>query len=429
MSVDGKARAARRFIEHIGTLLQCDLYVRLWNGEVIPLGTAPRGPVGIAIMRPNAISSLVRWPRLSTLLDLLIHGDLEIEGGTLLDLQARRGALRTRDLFRRIDRGLAVRCLAPFLFGAGAARPTAAYAGAARAGRDDAAFIRFHYDDSNAFYALFLDSEMQYSSAYFERPGASLDEGQIAKLDLVCRKLNLSPGERFLDVGCGWGGLLCHAAGKYGVIAHGISLSESQVQFTRAKIERLGLVGRASVALGDYTSVDGVYDKIASIELAEHLGIANYDRYFTKINALLAPRGVYIHQASARRAKKSERRFARRHAEYDALTRYVFPGGELDYIGMTLRNLESHGLEVHDVLALREHMAQTIRCWAERLYGARQQANAEVGEVRTRTWLLYLAGAALTFERGGAVVFQTLASKRARGSSTVARTRAGFYPR
>ena len=159
----------------------------------------------------------------------------------------------------------------------------------------------------------------------------------------------------------------------------------------------------------------------------EHVGIANHDAYFSKMNSLLRPRGLYLHHAITRPAKRDAKRFARKRPEYQALTRYIFPGGELNSIGMSVSGLERHGFEVHDVEGWREHYARTTRAWTERLYAAREAAAKEVGEAKTRIWLIYLAGCALTFERSGAAIFQTLASKRAKGASGLPPTRADLY--
>jgi cyclopropane-fatty-acyl-phospholipid synthase len=429
--IERQTRAAQRLLAHVATLVQADLSVRLWTGELIPLGVNSSDRLAIAIRTPRAITRLIRRPSLTTLIELLAAGDLDIEGGTLLDIAARRGG-GTRGVWRRLDKWLAITSLWPFLVGAAA--PGAAgqdFAGkvAARdeAGRDNKALIQFHYDLSNAFYGLFLDSEMQYSCGYFPRPEATLAEAQHAKLDMICRKLRLKPGERFLDIGCGWGGLVCHAARHYGVTAHGVTLSQAQLDFARAKIERLGLQDRVTVELTDYRQLDGSFDKIASIGMFEHVGIDNHEAYFRKLHGLLRPGGLLLNHAIARHAKRNLRTFRRRRSEAAALTRFIFPGSEVDYIGLSLTNLERHGFEVHDVEGWREHYARTCREWCERLAARRDEAEREVGAAKTRLWLLYLAGCSLMFERNGAGIFQTLASRRRRGPSGLPAPREDLY--
>ncbi|HSE78215.1 MAG TPA: cyclopropane-fatty-acyl-phospholipid synthase family protein [Alphaproteobacteria bacterium] len=425
------ADAARRLLAHIGEILQADLSVRLWTGEILPLGTITPGSPVLAVRSPGAVARLVRRPRLTTLIELVAAGELEIERGTLLDVARRRGSISSKGLLRRLDKRLVAASLWPFLFTPGTAGGDHAFQGPIAdreaAGRDNAALIQFHYDLSNAFYALFLDPEMQYSCAYFPRWDASLEEAQLAKLDMICRKLRLAPGERLLDIGCGWGGLVCHAARRYGVIAHGITLSQAQLAFAKEKVAELGLRDRVTVELRDYRDIDGTFDKIASIGMFEHVGLDNHNAYFAKMHALLRPRGLLLNHAIARRAKRDMRRFRRKRSEYAALTRYVFPGGELDYIGLSLTNLERHGFEIHDVEGWREHYARTCALWCERLAANREAAEREVGAARTRLWLLYLAGCALTFERGGAGIFQTLASKRGIDASGLPPTRADLY--
>ena len=430
--VDARIQAAKRLLSHLAGLLQADLSVRLWNGELVPLGSGPAGDLALAIRSPAALTRLVRRPNFTTLVDLLASGALDIEGGTLLDVAERRGRMNTRGLLRRLDKRLALATLLPFAFARTApAGANAAFGGPIAdkdaAGRDNKALVQFHYDLSNAFYGLFLDPERQYSCAYFPGWDATLEEAQQAKLDMICRKLRLQPGERFLDIGCGWGGLVCHAARQYGVKAHGVTLSQAQFDFVQAKIAALGLGDRITIELKDYRELEGEFDKIASIGMFEHVGLDNHGAYFNKLHSLLRPRGLLLNHAIARPAKRNDRSFRRKRSEYAALTRYIFPGGELDHIGMSLANLERHGFEVHDVEGWREHYARTCRIWCERLHARRAEAAREVGEAKTRLWLIYLAGCALAFERGAVGIFQTLASRKAKGPSGLPPTRADLY--
>lgn len=426
-------RAIRDLINHLAQLLDADLFLQLWNGERIPLGKNPEPSLGFVVRTPTAITRLVRRPRFNTLIDLLSTGDIDIEGGTLIDIAGKRGQMRTKKLFRRVDKKLLIKCLTPFLFAKSRPAESQIYSGtiesAVEKGRDDKALIQFHYDLSNAFYALFLDQRMVYSCAYFPQWGVTLEEAQEAKLDIVCRKLRLKPGEKFLDIGCGWGGLICHAGMHYGVQAHGVTLSQEQYELGQQKIRELGLQDRVTIELKDYREIElaGTYDKIASLGMFEAVGIDNHSRYFTQMNTLLRPRGLYLHHAIARPAKRNVKKFRRKRAEYKAITTYIFPGGELDTIGMSLNGLESHGFEVHDVEALREHYQRTCRIWTERLYANRERAAAEVGWPKTRLWLLYLAGCSLAFERSAVGIFQTLASKKDKGPGGLPPTRAGLY--
>lgn len=411
------------------------LSLRLWNGEVLPLGPEADGRVAIAVTTPLAVTRLLRRPRLGTVIELIAEGALDLEGGTLLDIADRRGNARTKGLWKRLPKRRLLAAALPFLLLRAGARASHAYGGAAAAragrGRDDGALVRFHYDLSNTFYALFLDPLMQYSCGYFPTWEASLEEAQAAKLEMICRKLRLAPGQTLLDIGCGWGGLACHAALHHGVAAHGVTLSERQLEGARARIAAMGLEGRVTVELKDWRALlpghaEG-FDRISSIGMFEHVGLANAPAYFAGVRALLRPRGLYLHHAITRPAKKDERTFRRKNPEYQAIVDYVFPGGELDHVGNTVASLERSGFEVHDVEAWREHYARTTRLWTERLAARREEAVAEVGEARVRLWLLYLAGVSLAFTRGTALIFQTVATKRARGPSGLPPTRADLY--
>lgn len=430
---DKQIEAARRLAAHAAGLLQARLWLRLWNGERIALGPAGENDPGFAIRSPAAITRLVRRPKFDTLVQLLAEGEIEIEGGTLLDVAQRRGEMRTRGLWKKLDKRVLLTNLWPFLFGTAKSGATQAYAGEIKTsvaqGRDDKALIHFHYDLSNEFYALFLDPTMVYTCAYFPHWDATLEEAQIAKLDMICKKLRLQPGEQFLDIGCGWGGLICHAAQHYGVQAHGVTLAEEQFTFAKEKIARLGLQDRVTIELKDYRHIErwGELDKIASIGMFEAVGIDNHDTYFAQMHKLLRPRGLYLHHSIARPAKHDMKRFRKQRAEYAALTRYIFPGGELDTIGMSLNGLERHGFEVHDTEAWREHYQRTTRLWTERLYANREKAAALIGWPKTRLWLLYLAGCSLSFERSAVGIFQTVASKKTKGASGLPPTRAGLY--
>jgi cyclopropane-fatty-acyl-phospholipid synthase len=424
--------AMRQLIRHLADVLNMNLDVRLWNGESLPLGAGSQHDLAIAVRSPDAITRLVRRPRLVTAIELFASGEIDIEGGTLFDLATRRGEAKFGRVLGRLDKRLVLTTLLPFWFRQPQATRSLAYRGTVinreARGRDNRALVQFHYDLSNRFYALFLDPEMQYSCAYFPDWDATLEEAQRRKLDMICRKLRLKSGERLLDIGCGWGGLLCHAATHFGAIAHGVTLSQAQHEFAQEKIVGLGLQDRVTIELKDYRDLTGSFDKIASIGMFEHVGLDNHANYFRKMRDLLRPRGLLLNHAIARPAKRSLRAFRRKKpAEYAAIIDYIFPGSELDFIGNSVSSLEQQGFEIHDVEAWREHYAQTTRMWHERLLANRAAAAAEIGADKTRLWLLYLAGVSLAFARGGVGVFQTLASRRAKGPSGLPPTRADLY--
>lgn len=432
MAADRRIASLRRLAAHVAQVAPIDLSARLWDGGLVALAPAARSDLVVSVRTPAALTRLVRRPRLTTVVELIAEGAVDLEGGTLLDLSARLGGGSARGMAKRIDKLLAARTFLPFLFGPGEGGAGHAYAGAQAAehgkGRDDKALVQFHYDLSNAFYALFLDPEMVYSCAYFPDWEADIATAQRAKLEMICRKLRLKPGQHMLDIGCGWGGLVCHAAQHHGVRAHGVTLSQAQHDFAVEKVKRLGLEDRVTIELRDFRDLSGIeFDRIASIGMFEHVGLANRAGYFQQIRTLLTPRGVYLHHAITRPMKRSERDFRKKRPEYSAIIDYVFPGSELDHIGGTVDALEACGFEVHDVEGWREHYGRTCRLWTERLFANRAAAEAEVGAAKTRLWLLYLAGVCLGFERGTIGIFQTVATKRARGASGMPPTRGDLY--
>ena len=426
--------AVRAAAAHIGDHLQADLSLELWTGEVVPLGAGARDDIRIVLRSPAAVRQLVLKPSLMTVWELYATGLLDITGASPLAAIRRWEHMRALKLTKTVSKTKLLGALWPFLLSAGSKQEVAAYEKAVRsrfgAGRDDKAMIAFHYDASNAMYGLFLDPEMVYSCAYFRTPDTSLEDAQIAKLDRICRKLRLQPGDDFLDIGCGWGGLVCHAAKNFGVSARGVTLSQQQYDFAQAKIARMGLQGKVRVELRDYRSLTEPrsYDKIAQIEMFEHLGIDNHDRHFRQMHRLLRPRGLYLHQASTRMASYDLASFRKTSNYMSALTRFVFPGGEMDYVGLSTTNLERHGFEVHDVEALREHFYLTLQHWIARLYARMDEAAGMIGMTRARHWLAYLVLSAMGFERNGIGCYQTLASKRRNGPSRLPLARADYAP-
>lgn len=282
----------------------------------------------------------------------------------------------------------------------------------------------------NDFYALFLDPRMQYSCAYFTDWQGNLEQAQHDKLELICRKLRLEPGEQLLDIGCGWGGLVCHAAAFHGVRAHGVTLSPEQAAFAKRRVVELGLEDRVTIEVKDYAELDRTFDKISSIGMAEHVGIANLPAYFSKVRSLLRDRGVFLNHAITRRAKQSRRAFARIRPEQRLIKKYIFPGSELDHIGHSVAAMEAKGFEVHDVEGLREHYARTTRLWCQRLSAREDEAITQVGRERYRLWVAYLAGVSFAFADGSLRIFQTVATKhKAKGPSGMPATRAHLYRR
>jgi cyclopropane-fatty-acyl-phospholipid synthase len=284
----------------------------------------------------------------------------------------------------------------------------------------DARQIQFHYDLSDDFYALWLDPRRVYSCAYFREPGMTIAQAQEAKLDHICRKLRLHEGERFLDVGAGWGGLLLWAAENYGVDATGITLSKNQHAHVNRLIEAKGLGGRVRMELLDYRNLDESrpYDKIASVGMFEHVGRAQLQGYFAKLRRLLRPGGLVMnHGITAGGLRNSE--LGSGMGEF--IEKYIFPGGELTHISNVLATLTDGGLEGLDVENLRPHYARTLWAWSDALEACLPQARAvlggEQGERSLRAYRVYLAGCAMGFEHGWIALHQVLAQPMAGGRS------------
>ena len=276
--------------------------------------------------------------------------------------------------------------------------------------RSNHANIGYHYDVSNAFYRLWLDRQLIYSCAYFATDGTTLDAAQRGKVDHICRKLRLQPGERFLDIGCGWGALLFHAAARYGVDASGITLSKNQFEHVKAEIAARGLVGRVKVELRDYLDLpeDVLYDKIASVGMFEHVGITRFPKYFGKIHRVLKPGGFVLNHGITHNVLGAHSLGS---GIGDFVEEFVFPGGELAHVARVAEGMAAAGLEVVDAEALREHYAKTLWHWTERLEANADAARALVGEEKFRVWRVYLAGSAHAFDRGWLSLWQLLAGK------------------
>ena len=283
--------------------------------------------------------------------------------------------------------------------------------------------IGYAYDTSNDFYGLWLDRDLLYTCAYFETPDDALDDAQRNKLDLICRKLRLKPGERLLDIGCGWGALVVHAAKHYGVEAVGVTLSQKQVESATARIRAAGLEGRCKVEYRDYRDVAhlGSFDKVACVGMLEHLGESMFPVFFRGAWDLLKPGGVFLNHGLTRPASVPEqkwRKFARK---------YVFPDGELQPVSMTLREAEAAGFEVRDVESLREHYVLTLTHWLRRLEANREAAVEAVGESTYRVFRLYLAGAQNGMRVGVYNIHQSLLSKPDSGRTGLPLRRSDWY--
>ena len=373
----------------------------LWDGREIDLSEQTQ--VTVRIKGARAATAFAH-PSLLTLAEAYIEGHADVEG----DVNA---AIRSADAISRSE-------ARPMFDAHGAARHTR---------RDDREAIQHHYDVSNEFYALWLDPRMVYSCAYFRNEEDTLEQAQLQKLDHICNKLLLQPGEKFLDIGCGWGALAMRAAEKYGVDATGITLSENQFRLATERIRAAGLQDRCRVLLQDYrdTPGEGVYDKIASVGMFEHVGLKNLPIYFGAVRRLLREKGLFLNHGIT---SSDVENGAVGMGAGEFIGRYVFPRGELPHLHRAIHDMSVQDLEVHDVECLRPHYAKTLGVWSARFEDNLDAAVRASSERTARIWRIYLAGCAYGFEQGWMSIHQVLASKRTRpGRTALPLTRDWMY--
>ncbi|MFE1439455.1 class I SAM-dependent methyltransferase [Streptomyces sp. NPDC058739] len=393
--------------------------IRAWDGSQ----AGPPGTPVLVVRNRRALRRLLWKPGELGLARAWVAGELEVEGDfyAVLDLVAglvwERGE-NTRGALEAL-RDPGVRSAVAGLFRlAGPGLPPAPPCeevrrpGHLHTRRTDRRAISHHYDVGNDFYELVLGPSMVYSCAYWQAAdeGATLEDAQRDKLELVSRKLGLSSGQRLLDVGCGWGSMAIHAAREHGVSVVGVTLSQEQAAYARKRVADEGLTDRVEIRVQDYRDIaDGPYDAISSIGMAEHVGAEKYLEYAQELHALLKPGGRLLNHQIARRPQDDETAY-RVDAFIDA---YVFPDGELQPVGVTVTQLERAGFEVRDVESLREHYALTLRRWVTNLEAGRDRAVRLAGPGRSRVWHLYMAACALAFEHNRIGVNQVLAVRTA----------------
>lgn len=363
------------------------LSLTLWNGRTISSGDNPS--LELTVRSPQALMSLAN-PSLGQLAKAYVEGDLDIGGDIRQTIKAGEELVSgdSTTYRKRSNTWKWWRHTKPA----------------------DRKAIQHHYDVSNEFYGLWLDTNRVYSCAYFRTPDDSLDLAQEQKLEHICRKLDLKPGERFLDIGCGWGGLILWATRNFNVRALGITLSDEQHAYVTQRIRELGLEGRCEVKLMDYRDVpeDQPFDKIASVGMFEHVGKRNLPEYFAKIYRLLRPGGVVMnHGITTNSLEDAE--LGSGIGEF--VDQYVFPGGELVHVARVLSEMSSQGLEPWDAECLRPHYAKTLWHWVSRLEARQEDARRIVGERLYRIWRIYMAGSAHAFDRGWISIFQILGAR------------------
>jgi cyclopropane-fatty-acyl-phospholipid synthase len=379
--------------------------VRFWDGS--ELAAEGEWAATVLVGDPEAVGHLLRAPGQLGLARAWVRGLIDVDG----DLEA---VLRARGAFQGVRVSPATRArvalMAVRLAGRESLRrPAIPAIEASPRGRRtslsrDRGAVRHHYDVSNRFYELVLGRTMVYSCAYFAWPDDTLETAQERKLDLICRKLRLAEGDRLLDIGCGWGSLVIHAAHRYGVRAVGVTLSEPQARLARSRAERLGVHDRVEIRVQDYREIaDGPFDKIASVGMYEHVGRDQLGVYTSAVAALLRPGGLFLNHGITRLLPHAPE-------PDDFITRYVFPDSALHPVADVAAAMQDAALEVRDVESLREHYALTLRRWVANLEAHRDEAIAEAGPERERVWRLYMLGSALGFEAGEISVHQVLAA-------------------
>ncbi|MFN2196765.1 MAG: class I SAM-dependent methyltransferase [Anaerolineales bacterium] len=417
----------RRTLDFLSSALsgygERDFSVRLWDSTVLPAETAPPR-FTLVLNHPGALRRMLADPTSDLRIgEAYIYNDFDIEG----DIEAVYPVaeyLASRD-WSWTDR-LRLGWELLHLPGTGAnraGRQAASVTGQPHTIDRDRQAISYHYDVSNDFYALWLDSRLVYSCAYFENPADDLDAAQERKLEYICRKLRLNEGERLLDIGCGWGGLVVYAAQRYGVQALGITLSQPQAELASQRIRQAGLQNLCRVEVRDYRQIDdpGGFDKLVSVGMFEHVGEALLPVYFQKAWRLLKNGGVFLNHGIANNSSRPPQKSP------TFSNRYVFPDGELVPVHTSLLHAENTGFEVLDVENLRRHYALTLRHWVRRLEANRERALRFVDEPTYRIWRLFMSGSAYGFDAGYLNVFQSLLLKTEKGETGLPLTRADWY--
>jgi len=394
-------RRVERLVSRLKESVSIPLRLELWNGRTFDFASEPKVKIGVT--SPSALRFLVS-PNLMKLGYAYVEGYLRVEGPILEVFRVAESL--ARDAASRGSRGLR------------------RFWHHDRKGDRDA--IQYHYDVSNDFYSLWLDRNMVYSCAYFRSESDSLELAQEQKLDHILNKLMVRPGERFLDIGCGWGALILRAAKKYGARATGVTLSKNQHEVVTRRIREEGLEDRCEVRLQDYRDIpdEGAYDKIASVGMFEHVGLRHLGAYFSKIRSLLAEGGLAMNHGIT--AVDPDNSWVGLGAG-EFINRYVFPHGELPHVSLVLREMSLAGFEVADVESLRRHYARTCFEWAKRLEENRERAMASAGDKRYRIWQIYLAGCAHGFANEWMNIYQVLARKEGASSNPLPLTREYMY--
>jgi cyclopropane-fatty-acyl-phospholipid synthase len=393
------AEAGKRVLQGLMKDYTGPVAARLWNGETV-IGR-PDAPCTVVFNHPRPLRDLILHQDLVRLAEDYLSGAIDIEGNMESLFSVTDFLLGASwSLKQRLDALWNAWRLPSARFHDSSHEVRAGHA----ARRNSKRSIAHHYDVSNEFYRLWLDPEMVYSCAYFQDGRQTLAAAQQDKLDYICRKLRLQPGQKLLDIGCGWGALVLWAARHYGVKAHGITLSEEQYRYAQQRIRAEGLEDRVTVELRDYRDLpdEAQYDRVVSVGMFEHIGLKNFDTYFSTVKRVLKHGGLFLNHGITNDSgwgRTPIRRF---------INRYVFPDGELARISDVNDAMEKAGFELLDVESLRRHYALTLRYWVKSLEAHKDQAIRAAGDKVYRLWRLYMAGSAYYFEQGSINVYQVL---------------------
>ncbi|HJU70293.1 MAG TPA: cyclopropane-fatty-acyl-phospholipid synthase family protein [Paucimonas sp.] len=379
------------------------LRLELWNGQQLDLGKiAPQ--VTVRVPHASALPYLLT-PSLANLGKAYVEGRIDVEG-------------RVNEIIR-VGSALAAHML----------KPEGRFARIVRMARHtkkvDLEAIQYHYDVSNDFYRTWLDRNMVYSCAYFENGDEDLDTAQLKKIDHILTKIRVRPGDRLLDIGCGWGALVMRAAQKFGATCVGITLSRNQHALASERVQRAGLAGQVDIRLEDYRDIAGKFDRVTSVGMFEHVGLKNLPMYFGKIHALLEDDGLAMNHGITTTDVNSGG------AAYGAgefIEKYVFPHGELPHIGLVLRAMQEAGLETLDVENLRRHYAKTCGIWADNFESHTEQIKHMVDDRHFRIWRVYLAGSSYAFEQDWVSLYQVVCAKAGQGMTLLPWSRRYMYP-
>lgn len=419
------ADSAHHILRRLFKEYQGAFTIHLWNSSVLQIGDG-QPAFTLRIQHPDVLRNLVLFRDPLRLAEAYFAGEVEVMG----DFNAAMGLryyLENLKLPFQEKLLLAFRALA---LGQQQIQQRPQYHSATKKPakvdhQNNVESIAFHYDVSNEFYKLWLDEKMVYSCAYFETPEQDLDRAQRNKLDHICRKLRLQYGESYLDIGCGWGALVCWAAKHYGVRAHGITLSRNQFEYACAEVKRQGLEDMVTIEMRNYRDLPLIetYDKVSSIGMFEHVGLKNLPNYFTTVHRILKAGGLFLNHGITSAEPGWNQGVSTRF-----INRHVFPDGELDTISNIQQRMEEADFETFDVEGLRPHYAFTLRHWVKRLDAQSEEAIRLVGEHTYRVWRLYMTGCALQFEQGTTGIYQILAQRRQEGLPNLPLTRRDLYP-